>query len=129
MTVDDICHYVIPSEAIKVGISFSDTLQLQRTMSTPDFLGQRFAKNANVASRLAVDEVVLALIRDDLDVVPLGVLSGVGAYIWELIDGQKCVRDLRDCLVAEYEISAEQAQADLVEFLQSLVQMGAIVTV
>lgn len=98
-------------------------------MSTPDFLEQCFAKNPNVASRMAVDEVVLALIRENLEVVPLGVLSGVGAYIWELIDGQKCVRAIRDQLTTEFEISAEQAQADLVEFLQSLVQMGAIVTV
>jgi hypothetical protein len=98
-------------------------------MSAPDFLGQCFAKNPNVASRMAVDEVVLALVRENLEVVPLGVLSGTGAYIWELIDGQKCVRDLRDQLVAEFEISAEQAQADLVEFLQSLVRMGAVVTV
>ncbi len=98
-------------------------------MGTVDFLGQCFAKNPNVASRLAVDEVVLALVRDNLEVVPLGVLSGSGAYIWELIDGQKCVRDIRDQLAAEFEISPEQAQADLVEFLESLVQMGAIVIV
>ncbi len=98
-------------------------------MGAVDFLEQCFAKNPNVASRLAVDEVVLALVRDNLEVVPLGVLSGSGAYIWELIDGQKCVRDIRDHLAAEFEISPEQAQTDLIEFLESLVQMGAIVIV
>jgi hypothetical protein len=53
-------------------------------------------------------------------------LNEVGGRIWELLDGQKSVRDLRDIIVSEFEVSVPEVEADMVEFLQKLLAIGAI---
>lgn len=44
----------------------------------------------------------------------------VGARIWELLQQPVRVAALRDAIVAEYEVSAEQAEQDLLAFLAEL---------
>ena len=48
-------------------------------------------------------------------------LNTVGSFIWKQLDGQHNLRDLVDILCDEYEVEPGQAQADLVEFIQQLV--------
>ena len=53
-------------------------------------------------------------------------MNEVAGRIWELIDGEKRVADIRDVLIEEFEVSAEEAEADLVELLQQLEEFGAV---
>ena len=71
-----------------------------------------------------------------LVVVPVGsavqefsgmmMLNATGAYLWELLENEQTVASLTDALVARYDIGAEQAQADVVEFLEKLKPTGAV---
>jgi hypothetical protein len=54
-------------------------------------------------------------------------LNEVAAWAWERIDGQRQVAEIRDLIVAEFEVDPEEASADLVEFLQQLESVGAVV--
>jgi hypothetical protein len=48
------------------------------------------------------------------------------AFIWARIDGHTSVSEIRDAVVAEFDVGREQAEADLVDFLQQLEQIGAL---
>jgi hypothetical protein len=60
------------------------------------------------------------------DLESIYTLDEVGARIWELIDGQRRVEEIRDTIVEEYEVSAEVAEADLIEFVQQLEAIGGV---
>lgn len=47
-------------------------------------------------------------------------LNEVGAFIWRLIQQPRQVGEVRAALLAEYEVTAEQAQADLQSLLADL---------
>ncbi|MCS7220163.1 MAG: PqqD family protein [Anaerolineae bacterium] len=76
-----------------------------------------------VAGRMIGNEAVLVL----ADTGQVMVLNEVGGRIWELIDGSRTVADIARILVDEYEVSEEQALADLQTFIQELVEKQVLV--
>ena len=46
--------------------------------------------------------------------------------IWELIDGQRRVRDIRKQLLAEYDANPQEGEQDLREFLGQSVCIGSM---
>lgn len=86
-----------------------------------------YQKSEDIVSRTIVDEVILVPIRrrgEDVD--SLYTLNEVGARIWESIDGTRQVREIRDLIVAEFDVTGAQAEADLLTLLDQLSQIGAI---
>lgn len=53
-------------------------------------------------------------------------LNHVGVRIWELIDGKRQVQEIRDLIVAEFEVSQEKAEKVLLTLLQQFTEIGAI---
>ena len=53
-------------------------------------------------------------------------LDGVGQRIWEAVGNGRSLAETVDALVAEYEVDAEQAAADVVEFAQGLIERGLL---
>jgi hypothetical protein len=47
-------------------------------------------------------------------------LDGAGALVWSLLAEPRTVAELRDAVVAEYEVDAETAGRDLVRLLDEL---------
>ena len=43
-------------------------------------------------------------------------LNDVGAFVWEQIDGVKSLQDIKDRLLAEYEVSSREAEDDFFEY-------------
>lgn len=54
------------------------------------------------------------------------ILNGVGTKIWSLIDGQNSVKDIARHLVDQYDVSIQQAQQDVEQFLTKLDSRGLI---
>lgn len=50
------------------------------------------------------------------------VLNGVGALVWQSMDGHRTVGDLADLVCAEYKVSLPQAEEDILHFLQPLAE-------
>jgi len=86
-----------------------------------------FQKDSSIVSRKIADEVVLVPIRRKVEEVEcLYTLNEVGARIWELIDGDRSLEELRDAIVEEFEVSETEAQEDLAVLIEQLKEIRAI---
>src|SRR5437773_10743843 len=84
-------------------------------------------KNPSFVSRKIVDEVILVPISHKVGEIDcLYALNEVGARIWDLIDGDRSLQELRDAIVAEFEVSETEAQEDLAVPIEQLKETGAI---
>ncbi len=75
------------------------------------------------ASRVVDGSAVIVL----ADAGEVNVYNSVGTRIWELADGSRTVQQIIDAVIAEFDVPAELASADVKEFLQSLVDAKALV--
>lgn len=93
----------------------------------PVGLASVFKRSENFVYRVVEGEAILVPIRAqaaDLDC--LYALNAVGARIWEALGGRRSLREVRDRLVAEYEVSEAQAEADLLAFVAELAAVEAL---
>ena len=92
-----------------------------------DYLERRYEKDPSIVHRNIAGEAILVPIRQHVaDLESIYTLDEVGARIWELVDGQRRVKEIRDAIVEEYEVSPDVAEADLVEFIQQLEEVGGV---
>ena len=93
-------------------------------------LSQRYQKDPQIVSRTIAGESILVPIRpnaDDLE--SIYTLNETGALVWSLLDGKHTLAEIRDALVSDFEIEAEEAQQDLIELIQDLVSIRAVVKI
>jgi len=91
------------------------------------YLRKSFTKDPNIVSRKIADEVILVPIRKNVgDLESIYTLNEAAARIWELVDGQRKVKEIKEILVEEFEVSAQEAEKDLIEYLQQLEKIEAI---
>ena len=76
-----------------------------------------------VSGQVVGDEAVLVLPEKGKVVV----LNEVGGRIWELADGTRTVTDIVEVIVSEYQVSEEQARADVEKFIEELVEAQVLV--
>lgn len=82
-------------------------------------------KGEGLVTRLIADETVVVPVRGQLaQLQNVYVLTPVGAFLWDRIDGRVDVRALHGALLAEYDVSPEVAEADLFEFLAAMRAAG-----
>lgn len=78
-------------------------------------------------ARQIAGEYILVPIRQSAgEVESIYTLNEVGTRIWELLDGQRSLFQIRDLLVDEFEVSPKEAETDLLEFMQGLESVGAV---
>ena len=58
------------------------------------------------------------------DLESIYTLNEVGAFIWELTEGKRKVKDIKEMIVEEFDVSPEEAEKDLIEFIQQLEEIG-----
>jgi len=92
-----------------------------------NYLTKSFTKDPNIVFRKIAGEVILVPIRQNVgDLESIYTLNEVAARIWELIDGKRKVEEIKEILVEEFEVSAQEAGKDLIEHLQQLEKIEAI---
>jgi len=79
------------------------------------------ASKQQVSSDLAGETVLLSL-----ETARYFGLPGVGSRIWQLLDAPVLVSDICAALIAEYDVSREQCEADTLSFLRQLLEKGLI---
>lgn len=94
-----------------------------------NYLEKCYQKSPDIVSRKIADEVILVPIRQKLaDVNSIYLLQDdVSVCIWKLIDGQRSAGKIKEIICEEFDVSPEQAQSDLVEFLKQLEKIGEII--
>jgi hypothetical protein len=86
-------------------------------------LNTRLTAPPQVLSRLVGDETVLLNLESG---IYFG-LDGVGQCIWDAVSEGKTLAETIDVIVAEYDVSEQQAQNNVLEFAANLVERGLLV--
>jgi len=88
----------------------------------------RFKRNENFVFRKIGDEMILVPIKDNVgDMGYIYNFNELAAFVWENFDGKDRLQDIKNSIVEEFEVSAQQAEKDLCEFVDDLKEIGAIV--
>ena len=86
-----------------------------------------YRRRDNVVCRRIAGETLLIPIRGNLvDMQRLFVLEGAGDFIWEMIDGSRTTDDIRKAITGHFDMAAQDAGADLDEFITELAQRELI---
>ena len=90
-------------------------------------LDERYRRASSIVSTQVSDGVILVPIRQragDLDDVYT--LNETAARIWEHIDGQRSLREIRDLLVEEFDVGEDQAQRDVAVLVAEMEAAGVL---
>jgi len=97
------------------------------TGSRQDYWETIYRKNPDVVYRVIAGEAILVPVsRDARAVGELFTLNEAGAFIWERLDGKRKLGEIREEILAGYEVSREEAGRDLRELIDSLSEIKAI---
>ena len=87
-----------------------------------------YMKNPNVVSRIIADECILVPIKHTVDDLgSIYALNEVGTFIWNSIDGNKTVEDIRKMLIEQFEADPEQIEIDLIKFIEQLESLRMVI--
>ena len=88
----------------------------------------RYEKDSLIVTRKIGNELILVPIRQNVgDLQCIYTLNEVASRIWQLIDGVRTVEEIASVLTQEYEVQAQEAEADVVDFLTQMKDIEAIV--
>ena len=86
-----------------------------------------YQKNANFVFRRIENETILVPIKDNVgDMGSIYNLNQVAAFVWEQLDGQRSLEEVKQRLLEEYEVTAEQAGDDICEYIAQLQEIEAV---
>lgn len=92
-----------------------------------DRLQQYYERDPNVLFREVAGEQILVPVRKQAaEMAALYVLNETSAFVWNLLDGKHSLAEIRDRLVAEYEVTPETAESDLFELIERLKGLGVV---
>ena len=90
-------------------------------------LNKYFIKEKDLVTRDVAGETIVVPVRSNVgDLDSIYTLNEVGTAIWGLIDGRKDVQKIIEKICSEYEISAEEAEQDIFEFIEQLKEIGVV---
>jgi len=79
-----------------------------------------------VGRRIAGEYVLVPIARSGAEVDSIFTLNGVGAYIWEHLDGSRSGHDVVAALGREFEVDDRRARKDYCDFVRKLQSIGAV---
>ena len=91
-------------------------------MATDINIDSKLSIPPQVMSRPVGDETVLLDLSEG---VYFG-LDGVGKRIWETVTEGRSLGEIATIITEEYEVDDERAQADVIEFANTLVERGLL---
>ena len=80
------------------------------------------ARSGYVLREIAGEYLLIPVELEDGSQSQMAVLNEVGAFLWELMKEPQTVDTMAKAITGEYEISREEAEADICEFLDHLAQ-------
>jgi len=92
-----------------------------------DFLNKVYKKSASIVSRKIADELILVPIQRNVgDLESIYTLNEAAAFIWDLINGKRKFREIKEMIIEEFEVKPEEAENDLKDILLQLTKIEAI---
>jgi len=75
---------------------------------------------------VAGEHLLVPIRRNVADLQAIFALNGIGVYIWGLLDGQRSLHAVLAAVLERYDVSADEAAADLHAFVERLTKAGVI---
>lgn len=85
-------------------------------------LHQKIQRQKEVAWRMIDGEAVIITPADST----MHSLNDVGTRIWELITGNRTLREVADVIQTEFDVEADRAQKDTIWFAECLAKKGLV---
>ena len=96
-------------------------------MALEKSLAAVYARRADVLLREVAGEQLLVPIRRDVaDLQAIFALNALGVFVWERLDGERTVQAVLASIAERYDVGLDDAQADLLAFLERLSAAGLI---
>lgn len=96
-------------------------------MAETGFWEKVLSKKEDIVAREIAGEVILVPIRGTLvELQKVWSLNPVGGFIWKSLDGHKNLSQVRDEILAGFEVRKEQAEADIEDFVQELLKADLV---
>ncbi|MGD8765332.1 MAG: PqqD family protein [Desulfobacteraceae bacterium] len=90
-------------------------------------MNRRYKRNEDFVYRKIENETILVPIKNNVgDMGSIYNLNEVGAFIWENLDGEKTLGDLKNMVTEEFDVSDQEAEEDLIQFVGDLIDIEAI---
>ena len=88
---------------------------------------QRYRRNENFVYRKIENETILVPIKNNVgDMSCIYNMNAVGAFIWDHLDGEKTLNDILNMIADEFDVSDQDAEIDLQDYISDLNEIGAI---
>ena len=78
----------------------------------------------HVYRSVAGEHLLISLKRTD--VYPLLALTPTAAELWQILDDWRAAHDLVTHLVQRYDVTSEEAEADVAVFLEQMAEIGTL---
>jgi hypothetical protein len=90
-------------------------------------LEKHYKRNENFVFRKIKSETILVPIKDNVgDMEFIFTLNEVGAFVWEHLDDKNRLLDIKNMISEEFEVSSQEAEKDLCEFVGQLKEIEAV---
>ncbi len=98
--------------------------------SSKNPLDQVYRKDPSIVARQIGGEMLLVPIRKSLgDLESIYMLNETALFAWQMFDGECTLAVIRDLITNEFEVDKLQAEQDLIELVEQMEQMGALIKV
>lgn len=88
---------------------------------------QIFIRSRSVVSRTVAGETLIVPVRGKVgDLASIYSFNGTGSLIWQLLDAPHGLADLIDAVAQHYDVTPEQAQKDVTQFLNDMLSVGLV---
>ena len=92
-----------------------------------DYSDKSFSKRPELTTRAIAGETLIVPVTGHVgDLDSIYTLNDVGSRIWQLINDQIKVRQIVEAIREEYDVTTQEAERDVHELLNSLMEAGLI---
>ncbi len=86
-----------------------------------------FRRKGEYVTRLIAGDSIVVPVRGQVgDLNAIYNLNEVGAFIWNLIDGETSVHSIMEAVCQDFEVARDQAEQDVALFLGTLESAGMV---
>lgn len=89
--------------------------------------GKIYKKNRDIVTRKIAGELFIVPVKGRLaDMQRIFTLNPVAEYIWEELDKEKSLDDIRKGVLNRYDVGKEQADSDILDFIDELLETDLV---
>jgi GGDEF domain-containing protein len=90
-------------------------------------LDARYIRDESVVARLVGQEFLLVPTRGNVaELNSIYILNETAGRMWELLDGQRSLREICDAIIDEFDVTREQVERDLTDFIAKLEEVKVV---